>query len=329
MGAIIQMAACGVRMIANRYETMRRKRLRRSGPRAKSTAVKQITRESLRVGRLMYPSTDVERPRTRGECEPLLIPCPWCGVVVVMRIYVEDEIAGHGTAARPPVDPGTDRQRRELRARQLSVDHAKRTSAKQVIVCCPECGGSVWIGRRVGRVDGYSAEHDHNALTRGVDIGTGRSGANAPTKATTNDERRDSVAERVVTADRYRGDDHRGEIASRVDGRGGAHDPSLLMRCRPCAFVSCKHHMALDISPETGSIKINFPDLDPSEMMNSCSLDVADRGGLTLEEVGDMMNLTRERIRQIEVCGLLKLKRAPPYADELGAGLEPEQKEDS
>ena len=35
---------------------------------------------------------------------------------------------------------------------------------------------------------------------------------------------------------------------------------------------------------------------------------MAGRGGITLEEVGEIMNLTRERIRQVEVRGLLKLK---------------------
>ena len=77
---------------------------------------------------------------------------------------------------------------------------------------------------------------------------------------------------------------------------------------RPCPWVSCKHHLYLDINPETGSIKINFPDLEPWEMTHTCSLDVADAGALTLEEIGSITNLTRERIRQVEVRGLLKLK---------------------
>jgi len=79
---------------------------------------------------------------------------------------------------------------------------------------------------------------------------------------------------------------------------------------RPCPWVACKHHLYLDVNPETGSIKINFPDLEPWEMSETCALDVADRSGITLEEVGEIMNLTRERIRQVEVRGLLKLKMA-------------------
>jgi hypothetical protein len=77
---------------------------------------------------------------------------------------------------------------------------------------------------------------------------------------------------------------------------------------RPCPFVSCKYHLYLDVNPETGSIKLNFPHLEVWDMGDTCALDVADRGGITLEEVGEIMNLTRERIRQVEVRGLLKLK---------------------
>jgi hypothetical protein len=84
---------------------------------------------------------------------------------------------------------------------------------------------------------------------------------------------------------------------------------------RPCPFVSCKHHLYLDVNPETGSIKLNFPDLEVWEMRETCSLDVADKNGITLEEVGEIMNLTRERIRQVEVRGLIKLKMLSPHGD--------------
>jgi hypothetical protein len=77
---------------------------------------------------------------------------------------------------------------------------------------------------------------------------------------------------------------------------------------RPCPYVSCKHHLFIDVSPRTGAIKLNFPDLEVWEMAESCALDVADRGGTTLEDVGAIMNLTRERIRQVEVKALAKLE---------------------
>jgi hypothetical protein len=87
--------------------------------------------------------------------------------------------------------------------------------------------------------------------------------------------------------------------------------PKMRSECvegiRPCPFVSCKHHLYLDVSSRTGAIKLNFPDLEVWEMNETCALDIADRGGTTLEEVGAIMNLTRERIRQVEVKALAKL----------------------
>jgi hypothetical protein len=90
---------------------------------------------------------------------------------------------------------------------------------------------------------------------------------------------------------------------------------------RPCPWVACKYHLYLDVNPETGSIKINFPDLEPWDMGETCALDVADRNGITLEEVGEIMNLTRERIRQVEVRGLLKLRTESTAISELGKDL--------
>lgn len=77
---------------------------------------------------------------------------------------------------------------------------------------------------------------------------------------------------------------------------------------RPCPFVACRAHLAIDVS-EDGSIKRNFPHLELDEMVDTCALDVADRGPLTLEETGARINVTRERMRQIEVRALITLGR--------------------
>jgi len=78
---------------------------------------------------------------------------------------------------------------------------------------------------------------------------------------------------------------------------------------RPCPFVSCRYHLYMDINEEkrNGAIKINFPDLDVHEMAHTCVLDLAEGGPRTLDEVGEYMNLTRERVRQIEEECLRKL----------------------
>ncbi len=77
---------------------------------------------------------------------------------------------------------------------------------------------------------------------------------------------------------------------------------------RPCPYVGCRHHLFLDVNQETGSIKLNFPDKNVWELEETCSLDVANRGGITLEDVGITMNLTRERVRQVEAAGLDKIR---------------------
>jgi len=47
---------------------------------------------------------------------------------------------------------------------------------------------------------------------------------------------------------------------------------------------------------------------------NSCTLDVVRHGEMTLEQVGEIMGITRERVRQIEFCktgGAIRRLRHP------------------
>lgn len=78
---------------------------------------------------------------------------------------------------------------------------------------------------------------------------------------------------------------------------------------RPCPWVSCRYHLALDVSPVTGSVKRNLPHLDVEDMPQTCALDIADEGTHDLATLGRMLNLTRERVRQIETMALDKVRR--------------------
>jgi DNA-directed RNA polymerase sigma subunit (sigma70/sigma32) len=73
--------------------------------------------------------------------------------------------------------------------------------------------------------------------------------------------------------------------------------------------VSCRHHLYLEVNPDTGTIRVNYEG-EVEDMRESCALDVAEqRFGITLEEIGALLGLTRERIRQVEVRGLLLLRK--------------------
>ena len=77
---------------------------------------------------------------------------------------------------------------------------------------------------------------------------------------------------------------------------------------RPCPFVSCQHHLYLEVSEDTGSITFAHADREPWELAETCALDVAERSQEraldlgaehTLDELGGALNLTRERVRQL------------------------------
>jgi hypothetical protein len=66
---------------------------------------------------------------------------------------------------------------------------------------------------------------------------------------------------------------------------------------RPCPFVTCRSHLYLDVNPDTGNIKYNFPGLEVDELSVSCSLDVADVGPMNGDVVGVFLNVSKEAVR--------------------------------
>lgn len=80
---------------------------------------------------------------------------------------------------------------------------------------------------------------------------------------------------------------------------------------RPCPWVGCRYHLYLEVHPQNGTILLTFPGLEPWELAETCALDAAERAdkknGFTLQEVADRMNITRERVRQLQDHALEKL----------------------
>jgi hypothetical protein len=88
---------------------------------------------------------------------------------------------------------------------------------------------------------------------------------------------------------------------------GECVEQELGTRQTPCGFVSCQHHLYLDVTQGHG-VRLNFPDKDPDEIRQTCSLRVAHDGGSSLGRVALLTNLTRERVRQIEEKALAKVR---------------------
>src|SRR5688572_18051569 len=65
----------------------------------------------------------------------------------------------------------------------------------------------------------------------------------------------------------------RAERALGVPDPHSADRPRTREECRdgprPCPFVACRHHLYIDVSPSTGTIKLNFPDLEVWELAES------------------------------------------------------------
>lgn len=81
-------------------------------------------------------------------------------------------------------------------------------------------------------------------------------------------------------------------------------------RTNPCPYAGCVHHLALDVT-SGGSLVAAFPDREADEIPYTCSLQFAEANpdGATLEEIGAVMNVTRERVRQVEARALVRLRR--------------------
>ena len=104
---------------------------------------------------------------------------------------------------------------------------------------------------------------------------------------------------------------------------------------RPCPKVSCRYHLAIEVDGR-GRMRLapirvwevnrkgqahGLPDLEAGDLgglPETCALDIADREALHLEAIGEHLNLTRERVRQVLREGLAKVRSVEPeLADRL------------
>ena len=90
--------------------------------------------------------------------------------------------------------------------------------------------------------------------------------------------------------------------------------PLTVLDCRPgpCPRVGCQFNLYLDVDPETGFIKLNFPDKDIDELEETCADRVARKAAEMRRQprtatVAKLLNLTDERLRQIEKGAIAKL----------------------
>jgi hypothetical protein len=72
----------------------------------------------------------------------------------------------------------------------------------------------------------------------------------------------------------------------------------------PCPHTACRFNLTSERRDKRGA--------KPAEMhipvvRESCALEAAELGGMTLEEVASRFSITRERVRQIELTALTKL----------------------
>jgi hypothetical protein len=68
---------------------------------------------------------------------------------------------------------------------------------------------------------------------------------------------------------------------------------------RPCPFVSCKWHLAHSAAEAEVDAEL-VADAIANETGDTCALDVADRGPSTQREVARCLNLSHQRVSQIE-----------------------------
>lgn len=82
---------------------------------------------------------------------------------------------------------------------------------------------------------------------------------------------------------------HRPDSTRKAPGMGIPATRGDCTHARPCPYVTCTHHLLR----ETG---------------DTCTLDVADDGGVTHDRIAAILGCTTQRVQQIESRALVKLR---------------------
>lgn len=72
----------------------------------------------------------------------------------------------------------------------------------------------------------------------------------------------------------------------------------------PCPHTVCRFNLTTERRDNRGA---KSPHLPLPVVHETCALEAAEHGGMTLEEIASRLSLTRERVRQIELGALKKL----------------------
>lgn len=72
---------------------------------------------------------------------------------------------------------------------------------------------------------------------------------------------------------------------------------------RPCPHLNCKYHLWNSLLRDTryGS-QASLP-------RETCILDIADKGGVSLDYVGELLGISRQRVLQLETRALAKARK--------------------
>ncbi len=84
----------------------------------------------------------------------------------------------------------------------------------------------------------------------------------------------------------------------------------------PCDHVCCRYHLACP------SVVDRIRAKAPQDLCEPCAIRWANTGGITLEEIGDMLGVCRERVRQLMDKALAKCARRAPELREVWAELQ-------